>query len=77
MLAHHIDPTMAMNDVVFNAIYARLGFSAPAAAELVRTEGINSVRLLGGLNVNRVKSPVKSICLPVGAAIDNAVSKTA
>ena len=68
---------MEMNDVAFDPMYARLGFSDPAATELVRTEGINTLRLLGGLNVNRVKSLVKAICRPGGAAIGHAVSETA
>ena len=67
---------MAMNDVAFNVIYVRLGFSAPAAAELIPNEGINSLRLIGGLSVNRVKSLVKSIRRPGRAAIGNSVSKT-
>ena len=54
MIAHNIDPTMAMNDVAFNAMYLRLGNSDPATTELVRTEYINSLRLLCGLSVNRV-----------------------
>ena len=77
MLANHIEPTMEMNDATFNAMYVRLEFSAPAAEELVRIKGINSLRLLGGLNVDRVKSLVKAIHRPGGAAIGNAVSKTA
>ena len=75
-LAHHIKPTMAMNDVLFNMMYKRIKFSAPAATELVYTENINGLRLLGGLNINRVKSLVKSIFCPGGAAIGNAVSET-
>ena len=66
-----------MNDVAFDAMYVRLGFSDPAATELVRTEGINSLRLLGGLNADRVKYLVKAICRPGGAAIGHAVSETA
>ena len=77
MLAHHIDPTMAMNLFSFNAMYMRIDFSAPATAELVRTKVINSLRLLGGLNINRVNYLVKAIWLPGGAAIGNAVSETA
>ena len=68
---------MAMDDVASNVMYMRLRFSAPSTAELVRTEGISSLRLLGGLNINHVKSLVKAICHPGGAAIGNAVSKTA
>ena len=68
---------MAMNDVAFNVMYMRLGFSAPAETELVRTEGINSLRLLGGLNIDHVKSLVKAICRSCGAAINHAVSETA
>ena len=68
---------MEMDDVAFNAIYVRLGFSDPSVTELVCTEGINILRLIGGLNVNRVKSLVKAIRRPSGVAIDNAVSETA
>ena len=77
MLAHHIKPTMATNYVAFNVIYVRLGVSAPVAAELVCTEGINSLRLLGGLNADRVNSLVKVISPPDGSAIGNAVSEIA
>ena len=65
---------MAMNDVLFNTMYERLGFLAPAATELVRTEGINSLRLLSGLNIDCVKSLVKDICCLDGADIGNSVS---
>ena len=68
---------MAMNDFAFNTMYVRLGSSAPTAAELVCTKGINNLRLLGGLNVNRVKSLGKSIIYSGGAAIGNDVSETA
>ena len=68
---------MEMNDIAFNAMYARLGFSAPYSAELVCTEGINSLRLLDGLNVECVNSLVKAICRPGKAAIVHAVSETA
>ena len=67
---------MAVNNVVFNAMYMRLGFSAPSATELVCTKGINSLRLLGGLNVDSANSIFKAICRPGGAAIGNAVSET-
>ena len=50
-----------MNDVAFNAMYVRLFFKAPAAAEVFHTKGINNLRLLGGLNVNHVNSLVKFI----------------
>ena len=73
MLAHHIKPTTAMNDVVFNAMYESLRFSVPAVTEIVRTKIINSRRLLGGLNVDCVKSLVKAIRLAGGAAIGNSV----
>ena len=65
---------MEMNDVAFNAMYVRLGFSAPAAMELVRTKGINSLSMLGDLNINCVKSLVKAIRHPGGDAIGHAVS---
>ena len=65
-----------MNDVEFSKIYVRLGFSALFTEKIIRTEGINSLRLLGGMNVNRVKSLVKSIRRPGGAAIVNSVSET-
>ena len=68
---------MSMNYIELNVMYVRLGFSAPSATELVRTEGINSLRLLGGLNADRVKYLVKAICRPGGAAIGHAVSETA
>ena len=67
---------MEMNDVAFNAMYMRLGFSAPAAMELVRTKGINSLRLIGGLKDDSVKSLVNSIRRPGGDAIGNHVSET-
>ena len=66
-----------MNDVVFNTMYKRLGFSAFAAIELVLTKDISILRLLGGLNFNCIKSLVKAICRPGGAAIGNDVSETA
>ena len=75
-LAHHINPTTKMKDVAFNAMYKRLGLSAPSATELVCTEGINILRLLGVLNVDRVKYIVKAICRPGRSAIGNDVSKT-
>ena len=56
-----MNTTTAMNDVEFNTMYERLGFSAPATRELFRTKVINSLRLLGGLNVDRVKSLVNYI----------------
>ena len=65
-----------MNGVVFNTMYKRLGFSALATTELVRTEGINSLRLLGGLNIDCVTSLVKAILRPAGDAIGNDVSET-
>ena len=65
-----------MNDVEFNEMYKRLGFSAPAATELVRTKGINILRLLDVLNVNHVKYLVMDICRPGWSAIGNAVSET-
>ena len=74
MLAHHTDPNMAMNYSAFNAMYVKLEFLAPDAAELVRTKGINSLRLLGCLNFGRGKSFVKAICRPGGAAIGHTVS---
>ena len=77
MIAHHINPTTAMNDVSLNVMYERIGFSAPAATELARTKGINSLRLIGGLNFERVKSLFKAISRPGGAAINNDVSETA
>ena len=43
-----------MNDVAFNTMYKRLGYSAPASMKLVRTEGINNLRLIGGLNIDDV-----------------------
>ena len=67
---------MAMDDVASNVMYMRLRFSAPSTAELVRTEGISSLRLLGGLNINHVKSLVKAIRHPGGADIGNSVSET-
>ena len=76
-LAHHIKPTRAMNDVSFNTMYERLRFSAPAATELFRTKVINSLRLLCGLNVNRVNSLVNAIRRPGRSAIGNSVSETA
>ena len=66
-----------MNDVAFNAMYVRLGFSAPSAMELARTKGINRLRLFGGLNVNRVKSLVNAICHQGRAVIGHSVSETA
>ena len=57
-------------------MHERLGFSAPATRELFRTKGIKSLRLLGGLNVDRVKSLVNYIRRPGEAAIGNAVSET-
>ena len=45
--------------------------------EIFRTEVINILRLLGGLNVDRVKSLVKAIRRPGGAAIGTDVSETA
>ena len=68
---------MSMNYIELNVMYVRLGFSAPAAAELVRTKGINSLRLLGDLNLDRFKSLVKAIFRQGGDAISNAVSETA
>ena len=66
-----------MNDVVLNVMYVRLEFSDRSVTELVYTEGVNSLRLLGGLNVNCVKSLVKAIRRPGKAAIVHAVSETA
>ena len=65
-----------MHHVAFNVMYVRLGFSAPSATELIRTEGINSLRLIGGLNVDHVKSLIKAIIRPGGVAIGHAVSET-
>ena len=42
---------MAMNDFAFNTMYVRLGSSAPTAAELVCTKGINNLRLLGRVDI--------------------------
>ena len=75
MLQHHINPTTEMNDVAFNVMYERLGFPDPAAMELVHTKGINRLGLLGGLDIERVKSLVKATHHTGGAAIGNAVSK--
>ena len=66
-----------MNDITFNAMYKRLVFLAPAATETVRNEGIDSLRLLGALEIGRVKYFFKAIRRPGGAAIGNAVSETA
>ena len=66
-----------MNDVAFNTMYKRLGFSAFAAIELVLTKDISILRLLGGLNFNCIKSLVKAICRPGRATVGNAVSETA
>ena len=63
-----------MNDVAFNAMYEMLRFSAPTTTELFLNKGINSLRLMGGLNFDRVKSLVKAIRRPGGSAIGNAVS---
>ena len=76
-LEHHKEPTTAKNDVAFNAMYENLGFSAPSATELFCTKDINSLRLIGGLNINRVKYLGKAILCPGGAAIINSVSETA
>ena len=67
---------MAMNDVTFNTMYVRLGFSAPAAVELVRTEGINILRLLVGLIVDPENYLVKAIHSPGGVVIVHDVSET-
>ena len=66
-----------MNDVAFNAVYKSLMFSYPAVTELVRNEGINILRLLGGFNIDRVKSLVKAISRPGGSDISTAVSERA
>ena len=66
-----------MNDIAFNAMYERLVFLAPAATETVRNEGIGSLRLLGALDIGRVKYFFKAIRRPGGAAIGNAVSEIA
>ena len=76
-LAHHIKNTTEINDVAFNAMYKRIGFSDPATRELVRTKGINSLRFLCGLNVDRIKYLVKAIIRTGGATIGNSVSETA
>ena len=68
---------MVMNDIAFNLMYMKHVFSVPATAELVRTKVINSLRLLGSLNADHVKSLFKAIRRPVGAAIGNSVYETA
>ena len=67
---------MVMN-VAFEAMYIVLGWSDLAAVEVVETEGINTLRLLGSLKVDRVKSSVKDICCTGKKAVRNAVSETA
>ena len=76
-LAQHINPTAAINDGALNVMYKRLGFSTSVETELVCTEGINSLRLIGGWNVDRVKTLVKAIRRPGGVSIYNAMSETA
>ena len=66
-----------MNNVAFNALYKRLVFSAPSEMEVVRTKGINSLRMFRSLNIDRVKYLVKTIFFSDRAAIGNAVSETA
>ena len=66
---------MASN-VAFKAMYVRLDWSDQAAAKLVDTESINSLKLFRSLTIDRIKFIVKAICCQVGNAVGNAVSKT-
>ena len=58
-------------------MYIRLGWSNPAATELVNINDINTLELLRSLNDDRVKSIVKAICHPGGDTIGKDVSENA